>query len=264
MAIITLLTDFGPHDWHIAALKGTLLRVIPHVSVVDIGHEFSFDDVQHTALLMRFAWPHFPPNTIHFISLDASSRPKYPFVAIKYGGQYFLCCDDGWPSMMLNGEKPEIISDISNLWAGTPSVFAARDLFVRVAALLIAGTPLHSLGVPRAELHPKLIIAPSYTQDQISGAVIYVDRWGNACTNISRELYQRVSRGRSMEILLKRPSNTIRKISATYAEVNEGELLALFNSVNHLEIAIHHGSARQYCGLEPGDRVQIQFFESPR
>jgi S-adenosylmethionine hydrolase len=135
---------------------------------------------------------------------------------------------------------------------------------VKVAALLIAGTPLNALGKPRNELHSKLIIAPTYTQDRIHGAVVYTDRWGNACTNISRELFQHVCAGRSLEIILKRPSNVIRRISSTYADVNDGELLALFNAVNHLEIAIRHGSARQYCGLEPGDRVQIQFYDSPR
>jgi S-adenosylmethionine hydrolase len=264
MALITLLSDFGLNDWHLPALKGTLQRVIPGVEVIDIGHGFSHEDAQHTALLMRFTWPHFPANTIHFISLDGSPDPQFPYVAIKHGGQYFLCRDDGWPSMMLNGEKPEIIMDISELWSGQARLFAARDLFVKVAALLIAGTPLNALGKPRNELHSKLIIAPTYTQDRIHGAVVYTDRWGNACTNISRELFQHVCAGRSLEIILKRPSNVIRRISSTYADVNDGELLALFNAVNHLEIAIRHGSARQYCGLEPGDRVQIQFYDSPR
>ncbi|MCX7769034.1 MAG: SAM-dependent chlorinase/fluorinase [Flavobacteriales bacterium] len=260
MAIITLLTDFGNHDWHIAALRGTIERVMPGTLVVDIAHGLDFGQSQHAALLLRFAWPHFPPNTIHFVSIDASPHSHLPFVAFKYGGQYFMGRDDGLFSMMLNGEQPEILSNISDLLSPNNfPVFAARDLYVKVAALILSGTPLQSIGKPHPGLQPKFIVAPTYTQDQIVGSVIYTDHWGNAITNIHRELYNRISLDRQPEIVLKRPAHTIRRISRSYSEVNDGELVALFNSVQHLEIAICRGSARQYCGLEVGDQVRIFF-----
>ncbi|MCS6979997.1 MAG: SAM-dependent chlorinase/fluorinase [Flavobacteriales bacterium] len=265
MAIITLLSDFGTRHWHVAALKGTIERVIPGAHVVDISHDLKFEDNTLAALVLRYAWPHFPANTLHFVSVDAAPHGNFPYVAAKFGGQYFLCKDDGFLSMMLNGEEPEILMDISNVVPpGYTPLFAARDIYVKVAALILSGTPLQSIGLPRPQLTPKLLVAPTFGPDHIQGAVLYTDPWGNACTNITKDLFQRVGAGRPMEILLKRPSNTLRRIHRSYAEVPDGELLALFNSVNHLEIAIHRGSARQYCGLEPGDQVRIQFFASPR
>ena len=42
----------------------------------------------------------------------------------------------------------------------------------------------------------------------------------------------------------------IDKISETYADVNEGEKLALFNAAGYLEIAINKGNAAGLFGLQ--------------
>jgi len=106
-----------------------------------------------------------------------------------------------------------------------------------------------------------LIVSPTYSTHHINGSIIYTDHWGNVITNISLELFNRISAGRRVEIRLKRPSNTIRKIFRSYSEVNDGDLIAIFNSVHHLEIAINKGSASRYCGLEVGDQVLVEFFD---
>ena len=48
--------------------------------------------------------------------------------------------------------------------------------------------------------------------------------------------------GRSFKIVFKR-DEVIDKISETYADVKEGEKMALFNSASYLEIAINKGNA---------------------
>ena len=55
--------------------------------------------------------------------------------------------------------------------------------------------------------------------------------------------------GRSFKIVFKR-DEIIEKISETYADVQESEKLALFNSANYLEIAINKGNAAGLFGLE--------------
>ncbi len=34
-SILTLLTDFGHHDWYVAAVKGVVLGGAPHTTIVD-------------------------------------------------------------------------------------------------------------------------------------------------------------------------------------------------------------------------------------
>ena len=45
---------------------------------------------------------------------------------------------------------------------------------------------------------------------------------------------------------------------ATYAEAPPGELCALFGSTDHLELAVHAGSAAERLGLGRGARVIVR------
>ncbi|WP_431217047.1 SAM hydroxide adenosyltransferase [Puia sp. P3] len=55
----------------------------------------------------------------------------------------------------------------------------------------------------------------------------------------------------------------IEKISETYADVNEGEKLAIFNSAGYLEIAIQKGNAAGLFGLQDfTEQSQNQYLQS--
>ena len=56
----------------------------------------------------------------------------------------------------------------------------------------------------------------------------------------------------------KKRDEIIDRISDTYADVNEGEKLALFNSANYLEIAINKGNAAGLFGLQGFSENQVQ------
>ena len=51
----------------------------------------------------------------------------------------------------------------------------------------------------------------------------------------------------------------IKKISTSYTDVPAGEILALFDSNNHLEIAMNQGNAAGLLGLDYKDLVRIEF-----
>jgi len=53
----------------------------------------------------------------------------------------------------------------------------------------------------------------------------------------------------------------IDKISETYADVPEGEKLALFNSAGYLEIAINKGNAAGLFGLQGFSEKQQQHLQ---
>ena len=41
MPIITLITDFGPSDHFVGAMKGVILGIAPRARIVDITHEIA-------------------------------------------------------------------------------------------------------------------------------------------------------------------------------------------------------------------------------
>ncbi|MBK5273308.1 MAG: SAM-dependent chlorinase/fluorinase, partial [Bacteroidia bacterium] len=66
---------------------------------------------------------------------------------------------------------------------------------------------------------------------------------------ITHEQFEEQRKGRSFHIVFKREEK-IEHISESYADVNEGEKLALFNSAGYLEIAINKGNAAGLFGLK--------------
>ena len=55
--------------------------------------------------------------------------------------------------------------------------------------------------------------------------------------------------------------NSIYQLSHSYSQANKpGELLAIINSFDLLEIAMREGNAQQRLNVEPGDPVKIDLY----
>jgi hypothetical protein len=91
----------------------------------------------------------------------------------------------------------------------------------------------------------------------MEGQIIFIDNFENVIVNITREEFEEQRRGRSFKIVFKR-DEVIEKISDTYADVQEGEKLAIFNSATYLEIAINKGNAAGLFGLQGFSEKQNQ------
>jgi S-adenosylmethionine hydrolase len=93
--------------------------------------------------------------------------------------------------------------------------------------------------------------------DVIRGVVIYINQYENVVTNITRELFDKTSKGRKYIIEFR--GETLNTISQSYQEVPIGEIVALFGSTGHLEIAINQGNASSLLGLDINDPVRVEF-----
>jgi len=93
--------------------------------------------------------------------------------------------------------------------------------------------------------------------DYIEGQIIFIDNFENVIVNIHKEEFEEQRKGRSFKIVFKR-DEVIDRISDSYADVNEGEKLALFNAAGYLEIAINKGNAAGLLGLQNFSEKQLQ------
>ena len=91
----------------------------------------------------------------------------------------------------------------------------------------------------------------------IEGQIIFIDNFENVIVNITKEDFETQRKGRSFKIVFKR-DEVIDRISDTYADVPEGEKLALFNSAAYLEIGINKGNAAGLFGLQGYSEKQSQ------
>ena len=104
------------------------------------------------------------------------------------------------------------------------------------------------------------MIQPLVDSNSIKGHVSYIDAFGNVISNISKELFNDVQRGRGFRLHFKR-NETITRLSWHYNEVPEGEKLCLFGISNFLEIAINKGHASRLLGLQQDEIIMIEFLE---
>ena len=257
MAIITLTTDLGDKDIYQAALKGSILKLLPTVTIVDITNSVSAFNVQQAAFILKNSFHYFPAGTVHLIGIDTVYSGDTKFLAIKYKGHFFVGADNGIFSLMFR-DDPEELVELTIMQDLKFLHFPLADIFVKAACHLARGGNINEIGIPLAAIEKKMTLQPVIEKNTIKGAVIYIDSFQNVITNITKELFNKIQQNRRFVLYFKR-NETITHLSWHYNEVPEGEKLCLFGISDHLEIAINKGNASGLLGLNLGDSVIIEF-----
>lgn len=257
MAIITLTTDLGDKDIYQAALKGSILKLLPTVTIVDITHSVAAFNVQQAAFILKNSFHYFPEGSVHLIGIDTVYSEHTRYLAIQYKKHLFVGADNGIFSLMFNAVPDEIV-EINIMQDLKFLHFPLADIFVKAAVHLAKGGTLAEIGLPVNSIENKMNLQPVIERNLIKGVVIYIDSFQNVITNITKEFFNQIQQGRQFTLYFKR-NETINHLSWHYNEVPEGEKLCLFGISDHLEIAINKGNASGLLGLNLGDSVIIEF-----
>ncbi|MDR1056080.1 MAG: SAM-dependent chlorinase/fluorinase [Prevotellaceae bacterium] len=255
MPIVTLTTDWSSGDYYIAQLKGAILQTCPNVTIVDITHYIQpFNSIQ-AGFILRNTYNAFPLGTIHLLGVNSEPSPRNKMVAIHVNGHFFVGINDGVFSLALD-DTPDYIIELPDVDA-MPG-FRALPLFVYATQELSASKSITGLGKP-CELKKDIRTNANYDDTGISGIVAYIDVFGNAISNITRELFEKVGRGRAFEITVQSNHNRITHISEYYDDVPMGSLIAIFNSFDLLEIAMNQVNFAKLENLDTYSSIRIKF-----
>lgn len=257
MPIITLTTDWNKNDFYTGALKGKILSHVGDTRIVDITHQIKSFNIPEAAFVLRNSYPHFPKNTIHIIAVKSEISSRQPHIVVKHNGHYFIGADSGIFGLIFQ-DKPEKILEINEKPSQT--TFPSLDIYAEVARKIISGVPLEKLGEEKDSYYKRIPLRPTIDESVIIGRVVYIDSFSNAITNISEDLFQRVGSKRKFQIFVQSNSHKINRINKTYNESPEGELLALFNSLSLLEIAMNGGNVGQILALDTDSTVRVRFY----
>lgn len=261
MGVITLTTDLGYRDFYQAALKGSIISLLPDVRLVDISHQIPSFNIQNAAFILQNAYHYFPKETVHLIGIDTVFQEGARYIAMKYNGHYFVGADNGIFSIILGENKAEELVEIEMMQELRFLHFPLADILVKAACHIARGDDMKLLGSKIDSPLQKVTLQPIIENNSIiKGHVSYIDSFGNAISNISKDLFNRIQRGRNFLLHFKR-NETINKMSWHYNEVSEGEKLCLFGISNYLEIAINKGHASNLLGLHPDETIMIEFIE---
>ncbi len=267
MRLVSLTTDFGLKDAGVASLKAAVLTVNPQVSFVDVSHlvrPFAIDEAAH---LLSSALSFFPPGSIHLSLVHHHRSPFDRLLVVRSEAQWLIAPDNGLIHIVLNGLEPESwgLVAIENGSLGK-ALFSDCARLVGLISNPVGGFITEAPGNrDRAyETAQTLRPAPEAEGRSIAGHVVYIDHYGNLITNIHRDLVESMRKGREIRIELPR-NHRIAKISAAYGEAGEGKLIALFNGLGYLEIALGRSSgvdengAGRLLGISLRDRVELHF-----
>jgi S-adenosylmethionine hydrolase len=241
-------------------VKGQILQVNDRFNIADITHELEPFNSQHAAYVCRNAFRNFPDDSFHMVLMNLfDTRPEYLLLA-RQGNQYIGIADNGLLTMITGGVPDEVVGIELDRTQNRNTLHCARVL-AQAFTDLLSGLSMDRIGDPGYSIQVKNAIKPLLGNNWIDGQIIFIDHFENVVVNITREDFEEQRRGRSFKIVFKR-DEVIDKISETYADVAEGEKLALFNSAGYLEIAINKGNAAGLFGLY-GYSEQAQSHSQP-
>ena len=256
MPLLTLTSDIGQQDFLIGAVKGQLLQTNPAFSLIDITHNLSPFNYPQTAYVCRNAIKNFPPGTFHLILVNLFDvKPEHLLMA-EHNGHFIGCADNGLLTMILE-EVPQKTVALALDKNQQKNTLYCASVFARAFKELQNGENIETIGDAGVSIHVKNPLRPMLGNDYIEGQIIFIDNFENVIVNIHKDEFEEQRKGRSFKIVFKR-DEVIDKISETYADVPEGEKLALFNAAGYLEIAINKGNAAGLLGLQGFSEKQFQ------
>jgi S-adenosylmethionine hydrolase len=251
MPVVTLTTEWRPDDIYHGIIKGKLCSMCPGIAIIDNAGNIPAFDILHASFVIRNTYNNYPKGTVHIICVHSEAVKEENYLVVKARGHFFVGTDNGIFSLILNGDPDEVIK-IDNK-AGADEL----EVFAKAASDLMAGKKLPDIGKPYKDIVERMPLRATIEKDAITGSIIFIDSYGNAISNITREVFSRVFEGKEYRILIQSNKNYSDQIVERYSDVPVGELLSRFNSLDLLEIAINGANVSELLSLSIGTVVRI-------
>lgn len=242
-------------DYLVGAIKGQLWHYCPECHVTDITHHISPFNLPQATYICKSAFAWFPLGTFHFVLINLFDRKPDHVLVAEHNGQYIGCADNGLLTMIAGG-MPEKVVKIPLPTNAPKTTFTMIQLLAMAARELSRGKALGEIAPLTQQIQIKHNLQPLVGDDFIEGQIIHIDSFENVVVNITRDQFNAQRRNRRFQIFFRR-NEVINQISESYADVPEGQKLALFNAAGYLEIAINKGNAAGLFGLQGFRRDQL-------
>jgi S-adenosylmethionine hydrolase len=257
MPVITLTTEWKPDDIYHGIIKGKLCRLCPGVTIIDNAYNIPAFNISHASFVIRNTYSNYPAGTIHIICVHSEAVKGQDYLIVRAKDHYFIGTDNGIFNLILNADPDEVVKIKHG--SGTDEL----EIFAKAASDLISGKKPADIGTPFSNISERIPLRATIDKDVIIGSIIFIDSYGNAISNITREVFYRVFEGREYRILIQSNKNYTDNILEKYSDVAVGEMLARFNSLDLLEIAINGANVSEMLSLSIGSVVRIDLSSKP-
>ena len=254
MPIINIFTDYNNDPLYTSYLLGKLRNNFKG-KIVESTHFLPYDNIMVSSFIIKKIYPLFPSGTVHLICTNTSSSKISQYLVLKFNRHYFVLADNGMVDLITDEKEKEIYT----IPFEKKSSFAEIDIMLPYAIKIADGQKIQNLLQPTESYDRKFAIKPVYIGNRLKGTILYIDRYGNAFTNIDQETFERYRKGRKFQVWVNLPINTLKKINQTY-KASPGTFNAIFNSFGYLELSVIYGNLAQMLQLKENESEVIVDF----
>jgi S-adenosylmethionine hydrolase len=212
--------------------------------------------------MLEAAAPDFPQGTVHLAVVDPGVGTERRALAVEAHGQYFVGPDNGLLEWAFCSPEARIhqLTEPRYFRAQVSRTFHGRDVFAPVAAALARGESIASLGPAVKDPIRLSAQEPERRDGTLRGHVVFVDRFGNALTNLTASslagAFGDTAPDSAYEVAIL--DRVIPGLSRSYGDAAVGTIMALLGSSGRLEIAQVGGAASDRMGIGEGDTVIVR------
>jgi len=261
LGLITLLTDFGDRDAFVASMKGVILTINPHATLVDLSHHVPPHSIEDAAYLLRSCYQYFPKGTVHVAVVDPGvGSERRPLIA-KNEHYFFLAPDNGLLTPIFAEHRDMEVREIEHADVQSASrghTFDGRDLFAPAAAWLTTQQPFASFGPRIDDFKTFTITNPKWESKVLVGEIVHVDRFGNLISNLTPQHLEEVhSVTKHRQLSVRIGEQIVEGLVFSYSEGEGNQPSALINSDGRLEIFVKEAPAAELLKVGRGARIEV-------
>jgi len=257
--LITLTTDFGDSQGYVGIMKGVMACINSNVKFIDIAHDIPSHDIFHGAFVLKTVYGYFPNGTVHLGVVDPGVGGSRRAIAVRTDRYYFVGPDNGLFTYIYETHEFDAreITETKYTLGVDSTTFDGRDVFAPVASYLSLGVSIEQFGQEISDPVRLDIYKPEYGEGYIRGHVIHIDHFGNLITDIERGESEKVMD--FDDVRIRAGGFSIETVSGAYSAGSPGEVVCVWGSHGHLEVAVSQGRAETLMeGFGRGSEILVQ------
>jgi S-adenosylmethionine hydrolase len=251
MPVVTLTTEWKPDDIYNGIIKGKLSSLCPGVVIVDNAGSIPPFNISIASFIIRNTFNNYPKGSVHIICVHTEAGENQDYLIVSARDHFFIGTDNGIFNLILNSEPDDIVK------IEHPENLDELEIFARAASDIISGKKPAELGTSVSAVSERVPLRATIDKEVIIGSIIFIDSYGNAISNITREVFYRVFENKGFRIQIQSNKNYTDQISNRYSDVPVGDMLAKFNQLDLLEISINGADVSELLSLNVGSVVRV-------
>lgn len=246
--MIFLFTDFGREGPYLGQVEAVVARRAPGHHVIALCSDAPAFMPQWAAYLLPAYATVADRADVVVAVVDPGVGSDRAGVALEADGRWFVGPDNGLFAMIARRATDVLAWRLPTPPATVSATFHGRDVFAPMAADIAVRGRRSLVDAGAEEITAVTLDRPAWPDDL--GAVIYVDRFGNAMTGLRASTL-------SKDAVLITGGHQIRR-ARTYDNVPPGQAFWYANSNGLVEIAVNRGRASEIGGAELGAPVTVR------